>query len=48
MWRAAVTAVCLGHVDLAERKRYGILHMQMMIWDGVSIEELISNVKKVA
>ncbi len=40
-----LTAVCLGHVDLAGRKRYGILHMQMMIRDCVPMEELISKVR---
>lgn len=52
MWRpcfwpygCVLTAVCLGHVDLAGRERYGILHMQKMIWDDVPMEELISKVR---
>lgn len=41
----ALTAVCLGHVDLAGRKCHGILHMQIMIWDGVPMKELIPKVR---
>ncbi len=44
LWLCVLTAVCLGHVDLAGRKRYGILHMQMMIWGCVPMEEIISKV----
>lgn len=46
MWRpcfwpygCVLTAVCLGHVGLAGRERYGIPHMKKMIWDDVPMEE---------